>query len=225
MEIKNILKELEKNSNPEDKYGMERFGIKTSKTFGVRIPVLRGLGKKIGINHELALKLWEEGYRETKILAGLIADIGQVDNKLADSWIKDFESWEDCDQTCMTLFWKLPTAFEKAIEWSARKKEFERRAGFALMAVLAWKDKNTSDTKFINFFPIIKQYSTDERNFVKKAVNWALRQIGKRNLALNQKAIKVAEEILKIENKTAKWIAQDALRELRSEAVLKRLKK
>ena len=222
---KEILAELKKHSNPEDKYGMERFGIKTSKAFGVRMPVLRDMGKKIGVNHELALQLWKEGYRETKILAGLIADIGKVDWKLADSWITDFESWEDCDQTCMNLFWKLPTAFEKAIGWSERKREFERRAGFALMAVLAWKDKKAEDKEYEKFFPVIKKYSTDERNFVKKAVNWALRQIGKRNLVLNQKAIEVAEEILKINDKTASWIAKAALRELKGEAVQERLKK
>ncbi len=215
MKINQIISELKKHSLPEEKYGMEKFGIQFKKSFGVKIPIIRALGKKIKTNHQLALKLWDLGYRETKLLAAIIADVHQMDNKTVEKWLKDFEAWEDVDQTCINLFWKLPNPYQKAIEWSRRKPEFEKRSGFALMAVLAWKDKTAKDKQFANFFRIIKEQSTDGRNFVKKAVNWALRQIGKRNLNLRKEAITIAEEIEKIEDKTAKWIARDALRELR----------
>jgi 3-methyladenine DNA glycosylase AlkD len=140
-----------------------------------------------------------------------------------DSWIKGFDSWDVCDQVCANLFDKTSFAFKKAIEWTKRKNEFEKRAGFALMACLAWHDKEAGDNKFIKFFPAIKRESIDERNYVKKAVNWALRQIGKRNRNLNKEAIKVALIIQKVESKSARWIANDALRELKSEAVQIRL--
>ena len=153
----------------------------------------------------------------------MIDEVEKVTEKQMDSWIKDFDSWDVCDQVCMNLFDKTPFAFKKAVEWTKRDKEFEKRAGFALMACLAWHDKGSPDNKFIKFFPAIKKESPDERNYVKKATNWALRQIGKRNLSLNKAAIKTAKEIQKIDSKAAKWVAADALRELTSKAVQKRL--
>lgn len=193
---------------------MKQFGIKGETMLGISMPNIRNLGKKIGKNHELALKLWKSRIHEARILASIIDEPKKVTEKQMDLWIKDFDSWDVCDQTCMNLFYQLPCAYEKAMEWSKRKKEFEKRAGFALMACLAWKDKKAENKKFIRFLLIIKKESIDERNFVKKAVNWALRQIGKRNSQLKKEAIKTTKEILKKDSRTAKWIANDALREL-----------
>lgn len=225
MTCKQILKALKSLGNPKDVEGMARFGIKSDpgKIFGVRLPVMRKLAKEIGIDHELALDLWASGYREGRILAGMIADIKKTDEKLMDKWIKDFDSWEICDETLMNLFWKSPIAFKKAIEWTKRDKEFEKRAGFALMACLAWKDKEATDKQFEQFIPAILGSATDERNFVKKAVNWAIRQIGKRNKTLNKNFIQVSEKVAKLNSKPARWIASDALRELKSDAVQNRL--
>lgn len=222
-EVEEVIKKLKKLSNPKSLEGMARFGINPNKALGISIPTLRKLAKETGKNHKLALQLWKTGIHEARILAGLIDEINKVTERQMDSWIKDFDSWDVCDLVCANLFDKTPFAFKKAVEWTKRKKEFEKRAGFALMACLAWHDKKASDNKFIKFFPAIKRESVDERNYVKKAVNWALRQIGKRNRNLNKEAIKIALVIQKIESKSARWIANDALRELKSEAVQKRL--
>jgi len=224
MTSKEIINQLKKRSNRKDREGMARFGINPKYALGVRIPVLRNLAKKVGKDHKLARDLWKTKIHEARILAGMIEQPEKVTERQMEQWVKEFNSWDLCDQCCMNLFDKLPKAFEKAIEWANRDKEFVRRAGFALMACLAWHDKKAKDKDFVKFFPVIRKYSTDERNFVKKAVNWALRQIGKRNLNLNKKTIKIAKEIQKIESKSANWIASDALRELTSIAVQKRLK-
>lgn len=211
---KEIITQLKKHSNPKDKEGMVRFGINPRYALGVRVPVLRGLAKKIGKNHKLVQDLWETKIHEARILASMIEETEKVTEKQMEEWVKEFNSWDLCDQCCMNLFDKMPVAWKKAVEWAKREEEFVRRAGFTLMACLAWHDKKAKDEDFIKFFPIIKKYSTDERNFVKKAVNWALRQIGKRNCNLREKSIKLAKEIQKINSKSAKWIANDAIREL-----------
>lgn len=216
MEAKNIVSELKTHSNPKDREGMARFGINPKYALGVRIPVLRNLAKTIGKNHKLAQGLWKTKIHEARILACMIDDPKLVAEKQMEAWVKEFNSWDLCDQCCMNLFDKIPSAWKKTIEWSKRKEEFVRRAGFSLMACLAWHDQKAKDSDFLKFFPVIKKYSTDERNFVRKAVNWALRQIGKRNKNLNREAIKLAKEIQKIDSRTAKWIAGDAIRELSS---------
>ena len=221
--VEGVLKKLKKLSNPKNVKGMARFGIKPDKALGISIPNLRKLAKEIGKNHKLALQLWRSEIHEARILAGMIDEADKATEKQMDLWIKGFDSWDVCDQVCANLFDKTSFAFKKAIEWTRREEEFEKRAGFALMACLAWHDKGAGDSKFIKFFPAIKRESIDERNYVKKAVNWALRQIGKRNRNLNKEAIKIALVIQKIESKSARWIANDALRELKSEAVQKRL--
>jgi 3-methyladenine DNA glycosylase AlkD len=198
MTYQDIIKLLKSHSNPKNVAGMARFGINSKNTLGISMPFLRNLGKKIGKDHNLALKLWQSKIHEAMILAVLIDDPKLVTEKQMDSWVKDFDSWDVCDQACLNLFDKTEFAWDKVIEWSKRKEEFVKRAGFALMAVLAVHDKKAKDEQFIKLFPIIKRESTDERNFVKKAVNWALRQIGKRNANLNKQALKIAEEILKI---------------------------
>lgn len=203
---------------------MARFGIRPkTEVYGVSMTQLRSFAKKIEKDHALALRLWKSGVHEVRILASIVDEVEKVTERQMDQWIKDFDSWDVCDQVCMNLFWQTPFAHKKAIEWSKRKPEFEKRAGFALMAVLAWKDKSATDAKFRKFFPVIKNESIDERNFVRKSVNWALRQIGKRNKNLNAHALKTAKEIQKNNSKSARWIASDAIRELESLAVQKRV--
>ncbi|HMK53733.1 MAG TPA: DNA alkylation repair protein [Methanobacteriaceae archaeon] len=225
MNLEEIIKELESLSNPEDVEGMARFGIKSKKAFGVRIPELRRIAKIVGKDHILAGQLWDAGYSETRILACMIDDPGMVTTEQMEQWVLDFDSWDICDQCCMNLFDKTSFAYKKVFEWSERDEEFVKRAAFTLMAVLAVHDKKASDEKFEQFFPVILREADDNRNFVKKAVNWAVRQIGKRNLNLNKKSVKLAEEIYKTDSKSAKWIARDALRELEGEKVQERLSK
>ncbi len=205
MTIEEIIFELKKHShsNSKDKQGMARFGINPERALGVRAPVLRLLAKKIGKDHKLASGLWKTKIHEARILASMIDEPEKVTAKQTDQWVKCFNSWDLCDQCCINLFSKLPFAWEKAIDWSKKEEEFERRAGFALMACLAWQNKKANDEKFVKFFPIIKKYANDERNFVKKAVNWALRQIGKRNRTLNKQAINLAKEFAKIDSPCA----------------------
>ena len=218
-----ILKKLKSLANPKNVAGMARFGINPKKTLGVNIPVLRKMAKEIGKNHQLALQLWDSGIHEARILAGLIDETEKVTEVQMEKWVADFDSWDVCDQVCSSLFDKTPFVWRKLEELTKRKEEFVKRTGFTLMACLAVHDKKAQDKDFIKLLPIIKKEATDERNFVKKAVNWALRQIGKRNKNLNKEAIKMVQEILKIENKTAKWIASDALRELTNDSIQKRL--
>ena len=223
MDFPQIIKKLKSLSNPKNVQGMARFGINPKKTLGVSIPVLRKMAKEIGKNHQLALELWDSGIHEARILAGFVDESDKVTEKQMEKWVKDFDSWDVCDQVCSSLFDKTDFVWKKLEELTKRKEEFVKRTGFTLMACLAVHDKKAKDKDFIKLLPIIKKEATDERNFVKKAVNWALRQIGKRNKNLNQEAIKIAREILKIENKTAKWIASDALRELTNDSIQKRL--
>ena len=219
-----ILKKLKSLSNPKNAEGMARFGINPKNTLGVSIPNLRKLAKQTGKNHKLARELWDSKIHEARILAGMIDDPKLVSEKQMDKWTKGFDSWDVCDQVCANLFDKTSFAFKKAVELTKDKREFVKRTGFSLMAYLACHDKKAKDKEFIKFFSVIKKEATDERNFVRKAVNWALRQIGKRNKKLNKEAIKTAKEIQKINSKTAKWIAVDALRELQSQAVQRRIK-
>jgi len=223
LELSEIIYKLEELSNPKDIDGMARFGITPQRTYAVRIPELRKIAKRTGKDHSMAKKLWEVDYRETKILACMIEDPKLVSSEQMDNWVMEFDFWEICDQCCMNLFRKTSFAYQKIFEWSTHEEEFVKRAAFTLIAVLAVHDKKASDSKFERFFPIIIRESTDDRNYVKKAVNWALRHIGKKNISLNKKAIEIALEIHDIDSKSARWIASDALRELKSEKVKKRL--
>ena len=224
MQYDDILERLKSLSNPKAVEGMARYGITPGKAYGVSIPDLRDIAKEIGSDHGLAQRLWESDIRETRILACMIDAPEMVTEDQMESWVKEFDYWEVCDQCCQNFFEKTKFAYQKAMEWSSRDKEFIKRAGFVLMARLAVSDKKADDEEFLRFLPIIKRESTDNRNFVRKAVNWALRQIGKRNLALNQMAIETAKEIQQINSRSARWVASDAIRELTSEAVQKRLR-
>ena len=218
-----LLDQLKSLGSEKDKEGMARFGIKPKKALGISVYVLKKMAKNIKRDHKLAIDLWKSGIHEARMIAAFLDEPEKVTEKQMESWAKDFDSWDICDQTCAYLFDKTPFAYSKAVEWTKRDEEFVKRSGFVLMCALAVHDKRAPDSKFRKFFPIIKKYSTDERNFVKKAVNWALRQIGKRNKSLNKEAIKTAKDIKKIDSKAARWIASDALRELQSEKIQKRL--
>jgi 3-methyladenine DNA glycosylase AlkD len=223
--VAEILVMLQEKANPEKIEGMASYGMTPESRLGVSVPDMRAIAKQVGKDHQLALELWASGYAETQIVAGMIADPNQLTEEQMDSWVVDLNSWDTCDQVCMNLFDKSPLALKKVRDWSERDEEFVKRAAYALIACLAWHDKRMDDLEFIDLFLIIKAGSTDNRNYVKKAVNWALRNIGKRNLELNQAAIKLAQEIQGIDSRAARWIAADALRELQSEKVHQRLVK
>jgi len=214
LSAKQILAKLVSLTNLKNVEGMARFGINAHNTLGVSMPILRKMGKEIGKDHKLAMELWDSGIHEARLLAGLVAEPALMTEKQMEKWVAGFDSWDVCDQVCMNLFDKTVFAYDKAFEWSQRKEEFVKRAGFALMAVLAVHDKKAPNSKLEAFFPHIIRGAGDERNFVKKAVNWALRQIGKRNPVLRQAALKCAREVAKTGGKAARWIAADATREL-----------
>ena len=221
--IDQIVTSLESHGSPKVVAGMAKYGITGNKIFGVSIPKLRRMGKELGADHELSLNLWTYPSRETRILAALTGIPDRMTGDLMEEWVVEFDSWEVCDQVIMNLFEKTRFAYSKAVVWSSREEEFVKRAGFVLMARLAVSDKKAPDEKFKDFFPFIIKGATDNRVYVRKGVNWAIRQIGKRNLNLNAYAVKQAERILEIDSQAARWVASDALRELRSEAVLSRL--
>lgn len=218
-----ILELLKSSANPENVAGMARFGINPENTYGISIPTLRKIAKQTGRDHQIAQELWASGIHEARILACFIDDPKLVSESQMDRWAADFDSWDVCDQCCSNLFDRTPFAYQKADEWSQAESEFVKRAAYALMAALAVHDKKAPDGKFEAFFPVIVGGSTDERNFVKKAVNWALRQIGKRNKRLNSLAIETAGRIAESDSKAARWIASDALRELTSAKVQDKL--
>jgi 3-methyladenine DNA glycosylase AlkD len=223
MRVEEVLQAVEALASGEVRASMARFGIKVDNARGVTTPALKALARKIGRDHQLATQLWESGIFEARAVAALIEEPDKVTRAQMDRWTKAFDSWAICDACCCYLFRKTPYAWAKAVEWSAKKPEFVKRAGFALMAYLAVHDKNADDTAFQKLLPYIEREADDERQFVKKAVNWALRQIGKRNHRLNNLAIKTAETIRAQGSRSGRWIAADALRELRSEPVQARL--
>lgn len=220
-----VVEKLREKAVPAQLEGMARYGMVTEQRMGVAIPEIRKIAKQSGKDHKLALELWKTGIAEARILASMVDEPEKMTEQQMEDWVKDFNSWDVCDQVSMNLFDKTPLAWKKVLDWSERREEYVKRAAFTLIACLAWHDKTAEDDRFIGLLPVIKRGATDERNFVKKAVNWALRNIGKRNQELNKHAIKVAKELLDMDSKAARWIARDAIRELESEAVRKRLKK
>ncbi len=219
-----VLKKLKASADPKVRAAMAHFGVHVKNAHGIPMPVLHKLAREIGTHHKLAAQLWASGNHEARILAGLIGNPAQVTAAQMERWAREFDSWDVVDGSCCHLFVSAAPAWKKAMEWSRRKEEYVKRAGFALMAYLALHDKQAADAKFARLLPIIRRHSTDERNFVKKAVNWALRQIGKRNLRLNRLAIRTAQQIRRIDSPAARWVAADALRELASPAVQRRLR-
>lgn len=220
---RDVVRTLEEMGDPSRLEGMARFGIDTGRAVGVTVTELRGLARGLGRDHELAAALWASGIHEARILASLVDEPELVSPTQMDAWVADLDSWDVCDAVCGNLFDRTPFALDKAVEWSRREPEFEKRAGFALMAWAATHRKDLPDAAFARLLPAIRAQATDDRNFVKKAVSWALRGIGKRSPALNARAIRTAEQIQRIDARAARWIARDVLRELRSEAVQVRL--
>jgi len=221
--VEHIIGQLKRRGSPQAVTGMGRFGIQTGMAFGVSIPQLRDLAKKTGTHHELAQELWKTGIHEARILASMIDDPSRVSEDQMEEWAAGFDSWDIVDGFCGNLFDRTEFAIRKAHEWSKRKEEYIKRAGFVLIAEMAVHDKKASDKTFLDFLPPIVREASDERNFVKKAVNWALRQIGKRNVTLNVAAIKTCAAIKDSDSRSARWIAADALRELTGAAVKKKL--
>ena len=225
VEIGEIMRQLESKSNPEALPGMKSFGINVDHAYGVSIPNLRKLARDIGTNHYMAQRLWATRVHEARILAAMIDDPSEVTSTQMNRWVRGFDSWDLCDQCCSNLFDKTRFAYQKAFAWSRRREEYVKRAGFTLMACLAVHDKEASDERFEKFLECVMREAYDNRNYVRKAVNWALRQIGKRNKRLNGLAIRKARKIHDMDSRSAKWIASDALRELTSSEVTKKLRK
>jgi 3-methyladenine DNA glycosylase AlkD len=221
--IDEVLIRLNALSDPNQLEGMSRYGMTVDRRLGIKIPELRRLARQVGRDHELALALWDTGFAEARILAAMVDEAGAVSAEQMDAWVQDFDSWDVCDQVCMNLFDKTPFAWDKVYEWADREPEFEKRAAYALIACLAWHDKKAGDDRFVAFLPLIVQGSTDNRNYVKKGVSWALRHIGKRNVALREQALLTAAQLQEMDSKSARWIAKDAVRDLNSETTRERL--
>ena len=201
-------------ANPEAVKGMSRFGINPENTYGVSIPNLRKIAKESGKNHVLAQELWASGIHEAKILASMIDDPKEVIEEQMEVWVRGFDSWDVCDQVCMNLFDKVPLAWQKVSEWAEREEEFVKRAAFALIAWLAWHDKEAADSAFERYLPIIEREAADGRNFAKKAVSWALRHIGKHRPALLKRALAAAKRLAKSSEPAARWVGKDTLKDL-----------
>lgn len=223
MDPDDVLARLRSMGSSRNREGMARFGINVESAVGVSVADLRKVARELGRDHRLAAGLWKSGIHEACILAALIDEPDKVTPTQMERWVRAFDSWDLCDLVCANLFDRTPFAYGKAVEWAGRDEEFVKRAGFALMAALAWHDKEADDEALAAFLPTIEREADDDRNFVKKAVNWALRQIGKRSRRLNEAAVASAERIASRDSRAARWIARDALRELRSEAVQSRL--
>ena len=220
-----VLREMKKIADPKVRVKMAHFGVNVPKAHGISAPVLHAFARRIGKNHKLAEQLWASGIHEARILATLIGESEKVTAAQMERWVRDFDSWDVVDAACCYLYASATPAWSKIYEWSSRAKEFEKRAAFSLAAYLSYKDKDAANEKFVRFLKIVEREAYDERNFVRKAVNWALRNIGKRNLQLNGAAIVTAERIREQDSRAARWIAADALRELKSEAVQARLRR
>ena len=223
MDYPEVLAELRAMSDPSNVAGQERFGIDVSNSLGISMTRLRALARRIGRDHRLAEELWSCGIREARVLATLVDDPHQVQEDQMERWAADFRSWEVVDAACCNLFDRTPFRFPKAVEWAGREPEFVKRAGFSLMAGIAVHDRRASDGQLVELLAVIERESCDPRHYVRKAVNWALRQIGKRNLLLNQAAIRSAERIAAMDCRGARWVASNALKELGSPQVQQRL--
>ena len=220
-----VLAELKQLANPKVRAKMSYFGVNVSKAHGISAPVLHAFAKHIGKNQRLAEQLWSSGVHEAKILAALIGEPQKISSTQMERWLRGFDSWDVVDSVCCCLYADAALAWKKVFAWSSRRAEFEKRAAFSLAAYLSYEDHAAPDARFAKFLAVIEREAWDERNFVKKAVNWALRNIGKRNLPLNRLAVRAAERIRAQGSRSARWIAADALRELKSEAVQTRLRR
>jgi 3-methyladenine DNA glycosylase AlkD len=220
-----VLAELRDLARPDQLEGMKRFGLTGEGRLGVSIPALRKLAGSVGKNHRLAGLLWKTGIPDAMILSAFVGEPEKLTRRQMDHWVKDICSWDVCDQVCSNLFDRSPLAWEKIRLWSMADKEFVRRAGYVLIASLAVHDRSSPDRRFLELLPLIRRGATDDRNFVKKGVNWALRHIGKRNERLRVAAIGEARRIQRLPSRAARWIAADALRELNDPKTVERIRR
>lgn len=218
-----VVASLKRMASKKVRDGMARYAIPADKAFGVSVGDLQQYAKKLGRSHELAAALWKSGWYEARILAAYLDEPERVTPAQMDGWCRDFDNWAICDTVCFALFDRTPHAWRKVKEWSGRRPEFAKRAAFALLWGLTVHDKQAEDNRFAHGLALIERAADDERNFVKKAVNMALRAIGKRNPALHTAAVALARRLADAHDVTARWIGTDALRELTSPAVSKRL--
>ncbi len=225
MEDDEIISRLRVLADPDAVAGMARYGISPQRALGVSIPKLRKLAKEVGRDQDTADSLWASGLHEARILATMVAEPDAVDEFLLEEWAAAFDSWDLCDQAVMNLIEKTSFSWEMATAWSGTEPEFQKRAGFTLMARLAVSDKAAPDKRFPAFLPLIARGAADERNYVKKSVSWALRQIGKRSRALHEAALAVAGELATSVSHPTAWVGKDAWRELSSKAVRQRIKR
>ncbi|MFT4576863.1 MAG: 3-methyladenine DNA glycosylase AlkD [Polaribacter sp.] len=220
MTYNEVIDALHKLANPDKvAFKKAKFGIVADNSLGIYHKDLKELAKKIGNDSKLAQQLFDSGIYEARILCSKIFNIYDLTNELLEKWVVTFENWEICDSFCMGLFAKSKFAVPKILEWSQRENEFEKRAAFAILAAYCMADKKAANAVFENFFPIIIREANDNRLYVRKAVNWALRNIGKRNIDLHQKVLRVANEIVKMDTKCSKWIGSDAIKQLTQEKV------
>ena len=211
-------------STQRDLENLARFGITATKAFGVSMRNIQVLAKRIGRNHEFAAALWDTGWYEARMLTAFVDEPARVTPAQMDRWCRDFDNWGICDTLCFKLFDRTPHAWAKVAQWSDKRDEFVKRAAFALLASLSTHDKTTGDGPFLDSLVLIERAATDERNFVKKGVNWALRGVGRRNAALNAAAVTVAQRLSASPEAAARWVGRGALKELTSRAVMRGLK-
>jgi 3-methyladenine DNA glycosylase AlkD len=219
------ITKLRKLSSKSTRDGMARYGLPSANALGVPVGKIQNLGKELGRDHELAEALWQTGIYEARMLAAFVDEPELVTPTQMDRWCKDFDNWGIVDTVCFKLFDQTPHAWKKVVQWSRRSAEFEKRAAFALLACLGVHDKEATNEQFLQCLPLIKKAATDERNFVKKGVSWALRVVGRRNVELNQACVELAEELAASDNAASRSLGKEALREFRGRIVTRKLSK
>lgn len=222
-DVASVLAWLKRRGTKANRDGMARYAIRSDKVFGVSVGTLRQHAKKLGRNHDLAAALWDTGWYEARMLASFVDEPARVTPAQMERWCKDFDNWAICDTVCFHLFDRTPHVWTKVEKWSRGRAEFVKRAAFALVASLALHDKSSADDRFLRCLPVIEREAADERNFVKKAVSWALRASGERSPTLHDEAVVVARRLAKSPDTAARWVGKDALRQLSSPAVARRL--
>lgn len=225
MNVDSVIASLKRLGTKKNRDGMARYAIPSDNAFGVSVGSIRQLGKQIGHDHALAQALWDTGWYEARMLAAFVDDPAQVTPAQMDRWCKDFDNWAITDTICFHLFDKTPHAYRKVEQWASRRKEFEKRAAFALLASLGVHDKKAHDEQFARCLPLIERAATDERNFVKKGVSWALRVIGRRSTDLHKASVELSERLVRSDNAAARWIGKDAYKELNGKTVMQGLEK
>jgi 3-methyladenine DNA glycosylase AlkD len=223
--VPDVLAWLKKTGSPKAAAGLARYGLPTENAYGISVAVLQKYAKGIGTDHDLALKLWKSGSLDARILASFLGDPAKVTPAMMNAWCRDFDNWGTVDTACFKLFDRSPHAWKMVPKWVKDKGEFQKRAGFVMMACLAAHDKTATDAAFKKFLPMIEKGASDDRNFVKKGVSWALRHVGHRNAALHAAAVKTATKLSKSEDPTARWVGKDALRDITRPAVLRKVKR